>query len=336
MKCSNPNCNFDVDGSCIEGLSLGECPSLSEDIDLELISPESLELETDVELVNETVATKKQLLIGQSPLREQDASDILKANSGKVISFVGPVGVGKTTLISSIYDIFNRSHNLDINFGRSFSLYAFEKLCHSARVTSKGTVISTPRTSSSNGVGFYHISIIDSKNTRQEVLLADRSGESYIEMINDTSMVYQFNELKRSDLICVLVDSSDLGNVRTRHKTCRQTINLLKSVSVMFNQCHFPSIALLLTKYDLVENTEREESCLKEAEKIKALFIKESFITIPLIPLAARPSLEENGKPDKIGELWSMIETSNKPQIRKASTLVKSERSFYNLELLYD
>lgn len=336
MKCSNPNCNFDVDGSCIEGLSLGECPSLSEDIDLELISPDPLEPETDVELLNETVATKKQLLIGQSPLTEQNASDILKANSGKVISFVGPVGVGKTTLISSIYDIFNRNHNLDVKFGRSFSIYAFEKLCHSARVTSKGTVISTPRTSSSNGVGFYHISIVDSNDTRQEVLLADRSGENYIEMINDISLVHQFNELKRSDLICVLVDSSDLGNVLTRHKTRRQTIKLLNSVFAMFNQCHLPSIALLLTKYDLVENTEREKACLLEVEKIQTSLSKESSITIPVIPLAARPSLEENGKPDKIGELWNMIESSKKPQIRKATTLVKSERSFHNLELLYD
>lgn len=335
MKCNNPNCNFEVSGSCIEGLSSEECENLSKEIDLELISPEFIEGESSSEEISRPVTVRRQLL-GQKPLTEQDAVVVFKANYGKVVSFVGPVGVGKTTLISSLYDVFNRDHTLSVTFARSSSIYAFEKLCHSARVTSKGTEISTPRTSSSGGVGFYHISIMDNKLNPQEILFADRSGESYSEMLNDSNLISKFIELKRSDLVCVLVDSSLLGDRRYRHKTRRQTVNFLKSVTSHFNQDTAVPVVLLLTKYDLVEGDETEELCLSEVKRIEGILKSESLIDVTTIPLAARPSLEEKGKPNGIKELWSVIEFSMKPQVKKPLNCYRSERSFHNLELYCD
>lgn len=338
MKCSNPNCNFDVDGSCIDGLSLDDCPSLSKELNLELISPEQLDLGDNVDLVDEDVSLEdaKQLLIGQNPLSESEVSYLLKERLGKVISFVGPVGVGKTTLISSMYDIFNRPHKLNISFGRSLSIYALEKLCHHARVTSKSTSISTPRTSSSSGVGFYHISIQDSKKKRQEIFLADRSGENYTEMVDDISLGQNFCELKRSDLICILVGSNELGNCETRHLARRKTINLIKSVLRAVGDKDLTTIALLLTKFDLIDGSKEEKLCNSEVERIRQSLFKDCSLSLEVIPLAARPCLEEQEKPDTISKLWAMIEDSKKPQIKIMTNRIKSKRSFHNLELLYD
>ncbi|HDZ3707979.1 TPA: 50S ribosome-binding GTPase [Vibrio cholerae] len=335
MKCTNPNCNYETDGYCLDGLSPEECPNLSKGLDLELISPEGVD-DSEDELQERTSSDIKMQLFGQSPLTEDIASATMKEFSSKVISFVGPVGVGKTTLISSMYDVFSRSNQLNVRFGRSLSMYAFEKLCHHARVTSNGAEVSTPRTTSADGVAFYNLSIVDSSETRQDIYLADRSGESYSEMLNDIGLVQQFNELRRSDLICVLVDSSSLGNKAKRHKYRRLTTNLIKTIVNNLDVNDDSRLILLLTKYDLVEGYDSEELCNKEIDLVCQTVKQDLAINLSCIRLSARPFLAEQEKPDSICELWDLIAKSERAQSRIKLIEFRSERSFHNLELIYD
>ncbi|CAE6879689.1 hypothetical protein ACOMICROBIO_LKFPLAJE_00119 [Vibrio sp. B1FIG11] len=335
MKCTNPNCNYDVDGSCIDGLSLEECPSFNKGLDLELISPEGIDNSEDF-LAEPSAPESKVQLLGQKALTEDDASSTMKGFPSKVVSFVGQVGVGKTTLISSMYDVFNRKNQLNVRFGRSLSMYALEKLCHHARVTSNGAEVSTPRTTSADGVTFYNLSILDSSDKRHEIYLADRSGESYSEMLNDTGLVKQYSELRRSDLICVLIDSSSLGNKAIRHRHKRQVINLIKALVSNLHPYGSYNFILLLTKYDLVEGTDNEDLCNTEIRLICQKIEQELAIRLNCIRLSARPFLEEQEKPDSICELWDLITKSERAQISKKFTTFKSERSFHNLELIYD
>lgn len=335
MKCKNSNCSYAVDGNCLDGLPPEECPSLSEGLDLELISPES-EDNNDSELKEIISSESKVQLFGQSPLKEDVASVAMKAFSSKVISFVGPVGVGKTTLISSMYDVFSRPNHLNVSFGRSLSMYAFEKLCHHARVTSNGVEVSTPRTTSADGVAFYNISIVDSSENRQEIFLADRSGESYTEMLNDIEVAKNFYELKRSDLICILIDASSLGSKERRHRSKRQATNLIKLIVKHLDVNDDSRFILLLTKYDLVEGSDSEELCNKEIELVCQAIQQDLAIKLGFIRLSARPFLKEQEKPDSISQLWDLIAKSERTQSREKLITFKSERSFHNLELIYD
>ena len=335
MKCTNPNCNYDIDGSCLDGLSLDDCPNLAEGLDLELISPDGID-NSEVNSVETNQSDNKIHLLGQSPLTESEISLTMKAFPSKVISFIGPVSVGKTTLISSMYDVFNRPNKLNVRFGRSLSMYAFERLCHHARVTSNSNIVSTPRTTSADGVTFYNISIVDSLETRQEIFLADRSGESYSEMLNDTGLVKQFSEIERSDLICILVDASSLGNKTDRHKCRRHTINLIKIITSKIKGADPTRIILLLTKYDLVEGTNAEKLCNAEVDNICMKVNQDCATTLNYIRLSARPFLEEQEMPDSICELWNIIVKSERAQRYKVFSTYRSERSFHNLELIYD
>ncbi|MFS1947253.1 TRAFAC clade GTPase domain-containing protein [Vibrio lentus] len=335
MKCTNPNCNYEIDGSCLDGLSIDDCPSLADSLNLALISPEGID-SLDKDSTETNLSDKKIQLFGQSPLTESAASSTMKSFPSKVISFVGPVSVGKTTLISSMYDIFNRTNKLNIQFGRSLSIYAFEKLCHHARVTSNGNTVSTPRTTSADGVTFYNISIVDASKTRQEIYLADRSGESYSEMLNDTSLVKQFSELERSDLICILVDASSLGNKATRHICRRHTLNLIKTITSNIESPESIRVILLLTKFDLVEGTDAEELCNTEISSICRKVNQDCAIALDIIQLSARPFLEEQETPDSICELWDIIAKSERVQRQTKFITYRSERSFHNLELIYD
>lgn len=338
MKCNNPDCNYDKDGVCIDGLTNEDCPNLVDFSQLELVSPE-LVMESESIETRKTqhlqAETTKISFCGQSPLSIDQAQAMLKDRLGKVISFVGPVGVGKTTLISSLYDVFSKQSEVPVVFGGSDTLYAFENLCHHARVTSRSSSVSTPRTSSTEGVGFYHLSVQDSQQKRQEFFLADRSGESYSEMINNISLGNNFKELLRSDLLLFMVDSSDLGDKGKRHKTRRTTQKLIQS---LFESNVLPAntnCTLVLTKFDLVSGTEGETLCLSEAKRV--VNSVQSYLDTPIdiLPISARPETEEGESPDCFIALWTKLEQLQRPKKKIKINEYKTKRSFHNLELAY-
>lgn len=339
MKCANLDCNYYKDGVCVDGLTEENCPNLVDFSQLELVSPDSI-IESGSSDSSGTPQSTPEMstlsFCGKTPLSIDETQIKIKDHIGKVISFIGPVGVGKTTLISSLYDIFSKKNEVPVTFGGSDTLYAFENLCHHARVTSRGSSVSTPRTSSLEGVRFYHLSIRDSQKTRQEFFLADRSGESYSEMVNNISLGSDFKELLRSDLLLFMVDSSLLGSKSTRHKTRRTTKKIIES---LFESKILPkntNCTLVLTKFDLVAGTEKATLCMSEAKRIVDEVQKGLDICIDILPLSARPNLEEHESPDCFKDLWQKLESLQRPKKKIQLNEFKTNRSFHNLELTYD
>ena len=95
-------------------------------------------------------------------------------------------------------------------------------------------------------------------------------------------------------------------------------------------------LILLLTKYDLVEGCDSEDLCNKEIDIVCQTVKQDLAINLSCIRLSARPFLEEQEKPDSICELWDLIVKSERAQSRKTLIAFRSERSFHNLELIYD
>ncbi len=342
MKCNNSDCNYATDSVCIDGLSEKNCPNLVDFSQLEFVSPDSITERGSSERAGDSVKQQPSIEIskvpfcGQTPLSIDETQTKLKDHVGKVISFIGPIGVGKTTLISSLYDIFSKQSEIPVTFGGSDTLYAFENLCHHARVTSRGSSVSTPRTSSTEGVRFYHLSIRDSQEQRQEFFLADRSGESYSEMVNNISLGNNFNELLRSDLLLFMVDSSLLGSKSERHKTRRTTKKLIQS---LFESQILPkntNCALVLTKFDLVAGTDQEILCMSEADRIVNDVQNYLDTCIDIFPLSARPNNEVHETPEFFKALWEKLELLQRPKKKIKLHKFKTNRSFHNLELTYD
>lgn len=342
MKCNNPNCNYDIDNVCIDGLTSKDCPNLVDFSQLELVTPNSIieaddkDVYADTSNTQSSAATTKTLFSGQTPLSVNEVQAKLKDRLGKVVSFIGPVGVGKTTLISSLYDVFSKENDTQVSFGGSDTLYAFESSCHHARVTSRGSTVSTPRTSSTEGVGFYHLSIQDSKKMRQEFFLADRSGESYSEMVNNLSLVDSFEELLRSDLLLFMVDSSSLVNNKQRHRARRTTIKLIQSLFEYNTLPENTNCAIVLTKFDLAVGEDSETACMSEAKRIVDDVQKYLDTPIDILSISARPNTEEHARPDFFRILWQKLELSQRPKKKFPLNKYKTNRSFHNLELMYE
>lgn len=332
MKCSNPDCNFDTTGLCVEGFSEStDCPNTELYKDVQLVSPDSMTENSEDKVNDEPLSTKIKMQ-GQTPLTYIEAAYQLKQSGGKVIALVGPVGVGKTTLISSIYEQFHKNNESTYTFGGSKTLFAFEHLCHSARITSGHTTIQTARTSASDGVKFYHLALKDHSSKRSDLLLSDRAGESFQEAANNTNLCSELLEIERADLILFLVDSEKLGGSKTRHITRRNTTKIIKS----FQDAHIISphtnCCIVLTKFDLALGQCIEEEARKQASMIKGQTIGEGTA---VLEVSARPSEDAYDVINGISQLIELMVTS-KSYVTPIETQQKfTARSFHNLELIH-
>lgn len=337
MKCSNPNCSHDTDGSCAQELG-DACPHLIDLSEFEFISPDDVssdDLESNEDDKKEVKSEQYRLTFcGQVPLSITEAQRRLQTHFGKVISFIGPVGVGKTTLIASLFDAFSKKNQIPVSFGGSDTIYAFENLCHHARVSSRSSAILTPRTSSTEGVAFYHLSISDSKRNRQEILLADRSGESYAEMLDNISLSTNYDELLRSDLLLFMVDSSKLSDKKLRHQTRRDTQNLIQLLFEDKFLGKTTNCALVLTKYDLVAGTPKEDLCLAEANRIIGKVQNNIEDPIEILPISAQKNTEYCNSNEHLKLLWEKLECTERKKIKISLEKYKTNRSFHNLELI--
>ncbi len=124
-SCSNAECKVRIDGVCVEGRSIQDCPyyaAASEVgepvVDGGLVSVE----EDDLEAIEEAVR-----------LVSIDAAAHLREFEASVIAIVGPSAAGKTSLIAGLYELFLRGPVGAFEFAGSKTLHAFEEVCHGAR-----------------------------------------------------------------------------------------------------------------------------------------------------------------------------------------------------------
>ncbi|MCS0382105.1 hypothetical protein ND925_04840 [Vibrio diabolicus] len=310
--------------------------------EIEILRPDLDDLEDSEELQPDRkeehkALEKKRDLVGQEALSVMEATARLKEEPGKVVSFVGPVGVGKTTLISSLYDVFCKTNELRLSFGGSDTLYAFEKLCHYSRVTSRGDEISTPRTSSMSDVQFYHLSLVSSSN-KMNIFLADRSGEDYSSMVDDLSLVDSFSEIGRSDLVCVLADSESLSTTATRHVARLNLQNLLTSMFESQVLGSDSNCLILLTKFDIASELGKEEQCLNEVQKVVQKLKTVTDAQIDILPVAAKALsfTTDDSNESNISKLWDKISSCSLAKKKVDVPKGNSIRSFHKMGEVYE
>jgi hypothetical protein len=87
-------------------------------------------------------------LPGTDEFTLMSASEITVAHLTRVIVVAGEADSGKTTLLASLIDRFQRGPFSDYRFAGCKTLMGFEQRCHLARLKSGGTIPDTDRTPS--------------------------------------------------------------------------------------------------------------------------------------------------------------------------------------------
>lgn len=246
MLCTNPDCRVADTGACVEGFAVDACPRYQP----HAIEERSGGAVTQVDRV-ESHAEAVGLAVADALTVEQ-ASALLCASQSRVIAILGPLNSGKTTLIASLYDLFQEAPVEDMEFSRSRTLHAFERACHDARSASRRDEPDMDRTPR-GGVRFYHLEVGRGlAGHRVALIIGDRSGEEYGDVADDASTARQLSEVVRADSLTVLVDGERLLDVGARHNVRSDVVFMLQAIHDGDALRSGARLAVVLTKLDAV------------------------------------------------------------------------------------
>lgn len=245
--CSNLACKVSEGQPCVEGYTpIDTCPYFGKEPDARSMEKneggEKVELEQGILHLAEGEA-----------LSADQSFNVLNLLSTRVIGLVGPNAAGKTSLIAGIYDLFQEGPIGSTAFAGSATLFGFEQLCHHARAASRRDVPYQPRTHYGSDVTFFHLDVKRSDLSPVEsLLIADRAGEDYVAVTHDISQAVRLFELRRADVITILVNGDGLIDDEERHETrvlLPSIIHGLLESSILFGGRR---LAIVLTKQDAI------------------------------------------------------------------------------------
>lgn len=309
--CANPDCRVRESGRCVEGLDLQTCPHYGH---------EPGELTDEVAEGDESTPAPGVELPGAGTLSPAETSKLLRAGEARVIAIIGPSDAGKTSLIASLYDLFQEGPVLGIEYARSETLHAFEHTCHDARAASRRAVPHINRTPLGE-VRFYHLEVGGAQaGDRLTLALGDRAGEEYRAAADDASVAPSFPEVRRADSLAVLVDGRRLLDSGARHNLRSEIILILQALvdggAVQSGQ----RLALVLTKIDELLGSEHQARAERDFAALVAdtrRILGLAFSIIEPFRIAASPKTNAVPRGTGVPELLSFW-LERRPESRAA------------------
>ena len=289
QMCSNEACDYASTGKCVEGNSVEECPHLAAANDSTDLIEEVLESTAREEHTGDSSLFRIRDAESLSP---GAASALLKTKTASIVGLIGQAETGKTSLIAEVYDGFQYGAYGSLFFSGSDTLMAFEKICHKARGTSKGLDLYQERTDVTSDPVFYHLVIANEKEGASDILIADRSGETYRDILDKPSLATECLELKRSTVLNLLVDGARLCDSTERASVvteCHQVMQTLIHSSLIERRMR---INVVLTKLDFVDTSPEKERVHMDfqgiVERIRSIRI-DLQLDLGVFKVAARP-----------------------------------------------
>lgn len=233
-----------------------------------------------------------------SALKALDTYPITASEKSFFVVIMGAIGSGKTTLITSIYQLFLREElSDDFFFAGSKTLMAFEERAYYTRINCDGVVSETARTPRGLTDNILHIRL-ENRHTKEflNLLLSDFSGEDYDSVsANPIAAKESFSIVKSATSLIVLLDGCKIANLRTRYSEVQKAIHILRTFYDSKLIRTNAEILLALSKYDVIKGSDEDEletyvdSIIDEfSEQLPCL--KTQF---KIIKIAAMPNSED-------------------------------------------
>lgn len=260
LVCANRECRIAQGGRCVEGHDvLAKCPYYGrepEEVDQD-------EGDDDQEAVDTFDGVR---LPDALPLASGGADRVLALLPSRMIGVIGVHDSGKTSVIAGLFDLFQVGPVADNIFAGSSTLHGLEIICHDARVASERDEPHSERTKRGE-VRFYHFDVCRD-GLLQSVLIADRSGEEYEEVADLTANATAMFELRRADVITVLVDGRRLASLRDRADVMGAIPLIIQGMVENGAFARQPNLAIVLTKDDAVQASPHKDRVQRDFRAI--------------------------------------------------------------------
>ena len=244
--------------------------------------------ETAAEAVDELIN-----LPSGKPLREKGASAVLRAHTAPIVVLAGAAKSGKTTLLASLHDSFQRKPFAGYLAAGSRTLMGFEERCFDSRAASGAEEPTTLRTRPAEGLVFYHMKLRndDLRTPIKHLLLADMSGEHYSGALDSATEMRALTIIPRADHFVHLVDGGKLVSQELGAHTLSNAMMLMRRgvEEGMFERD--AKVDILFTKWDiaLARGEEKARDILElQRDAFHAAFGAQ-VARLRVTPIAARP-----------------------------------------------
>ena len=249
--CANRQCRIAQGGKCIEGHDdLAKCPYYGRE-------PEEVDNEQSDGGQDADGAFNGVHLPAALQLDSGGADNVLIMLPSRMIGVIGAYDSGKTSVIAGLFDLFQMGPVSNVTFAGSSTLHGLEIICHDARVASERDEPHSERTKRGE-VRFYHIDVRHD-GALQSLLIADRSGEEYEEVADLAANATGMFELRRADVITVLVDGKRLASPSDRADVMGAIPLIIQGMVENGAFVRRPNLAIVLTKDDAVQASPRKD-----------------------------------------------------------------------------
>lgn len=243
-----------------------------------------------------------ELLHSGEALTAIEATRIMQQHSANVVVPIGSAGVGKTTLLTALYETLGKAPLGEWTFAGSLSLLGFEARSFLATRASGRTVADTPRTSRSSDKLLLHLAIRDATGIIRHLLIADVSGEhaESMRMYNDPG---DYESLLRSaTCVLLMVDGERLADDVQRHAVESEVRTAFRVTRENGLLADGVAVHVVATKWDLCGSPEADRILASIGAEISGAGIKSDILRI-----AARPVIAGNGGGDEFTHLLGMM-----------------------------
>lgn len=215
--------------------------------DIEVSNPENLKEEV-------TQAGYLPLFSGRA-LSLQETYNIMASENTVLVVLVGPADCGKTTIETTLYQLFQRSKISNYVFAGSKTIQGYEERAFYTRIASKQDVATTPRTSRGLQELFLHLRLFDdSKKQKTNYLFADLSSEElYAHMANVKSIAQSMPFLKCADFLTVILDGERLINKNQRNGVIEEAATIIRTIFDAGLYSRLTKVQLVISKYDIIK-----------------------------------------------------------------------------------
>lgn len=217
---------------------------------------------------------------------------IAAKESTKMLLLLGPVASGKTTIETSLYQLFQEKPVENYYFAGSRSLQGFEQRAYYTRIKSKGSLPDTPRTKVDEEPTFLHLRLWNRDNDAiTNLIFWDISGEAFSENIGKVDSVKkEFSFAERADFVIGIIDGEKLCNKKTKNSVVSEIIQLLRTFldsGVLGEGC---VLQIVFSKYDLLIKEENYAEIIERAKNQINGYLEELSANIEYYCVAAMPS----------------------------------------------
>ncbi len=204
-NCKQADCPVRENGKCLESLDIENCSHFYWT---------DSSLDTSEQTPSLTLPIDKFKLFSGQDLAIDELNLITHKYRSNLVVIVGEADCGKTTLLSSIFDLFQIGKFPGFQFAGSLTSIGFEKKCHLSRESSKARVAETDRTNT-RSFKFLHLAVKPTDKVSESavhLLLSDVGGERFREATSSSSYMRELELLRHADHIAFLIDGEKLAD----------------------------------------------------------------------------------------------------------------------------